>query len=90
MLMFFPDEHAKKRVLTHKVEAWTEIKQVRAFAAIATDSCDPATLRIGQLDEQDMGPLLEDMEARQHLEWKDIADCSPKSLDQMKVPRSEG
>jgi hypothetical protein len=52
---------------------------VRAFAAVATDSYDPAALRIGQLDEQDMGPVLENMEARHVRNGKTLLTAAPST-----------
>jgi hypothetical protein len=60
----------------HKVEAQTDIKQIRAIAVVASAGLDPATLRTDQLTDQDIGPILEEVETRQHPEWKDIADHS--------------
>jgi hypothetical protein len=42
--------------------------------AVATN---PAALRRDQLNNQDVAPILEEVEAEQEPEWKDIADCSP-------------
>jgi hypothetical protein len=50
---------------------------VGAIVAIAPDTCNPATLKRVQLSDQDMGPILEEVEAGQRPEWKDIADPSP-------------
>jgi hypothetical protein len=57
-----------------RVEVWAEVNQVWA---VATNGCDPAALRRDQLNDQDMGPILEEVEAEQHPEWKDIADHNP-------------
>jgi hypothetical protein len=40
-------------------------------------SWDPLALRMEQLNDKDIGPILEDVEARQLPEWKDIAHHSP-------------
>jgi hypothetical protein len=71
----FPDDHAKKTVKNFIV--WTHIKQVRAVVLIATDGLYLTTIQREQLSGQDIGPILEEMETRQHSEWKDIADSSP-------------
>jgi hypothetical protein len=47
------------------------------IAVVATDSWDPATIQKEQLSDPDLGPTLEETEAGQHPEWKDIANCSP-------------
>jgi hypothetical protein len=54
-----------------------DVKQVQAFAAVAAAGWDPAALRTEQVDIQDIGPILEEVETRQQPEWKDITDCSP-------------
>jgi hypothetical protein len=50
---------------------------MRAIVVIAIDVWNLATIRREQLSDQDIGPILEEMEARQHPEWKDIAYNSP-------------
>jgi hypothetical protein len=50
---------------------------VWTIAATAAHGWDPAIQRREQLSDQDVGPILQEMEAGQHLEWKDNADCSP-------------
>jgi hypothetical protein len=44
---------------------------------VAAASWDPATLRTDQLNDPHIGPILREIESRQQLEWKDIADRSP-------------
>jgi hypothetical protein len=61
----------------HKVEAWAYIKHIRAIAAVAAPGWDPATLRMEQLNDPDIGPILQEVETGQRPEWKDITDCSP-------------
>jgi hypothetical protein len=61
----------------HKVEAWAEIKQVRAIAAVATAGWDPATLRTEQLNDPDIGNIIQEVENGDRPEWIDIADRSP-------------
>jgi hypothetical protein len=56
---------------------WADIKQVQAIVVIATDGWDLATICREKLSDQDVGPILEEMEARQCSEWKDIANSSP-------------
>lgn len=46
----------------HKVEVQADVKQVQAIAAVATASWDTASLRIKQLNDQDVGPILEKIE----------------------------
>jgi hypothetical protein len=55
----------------------TNVKQIRAIAAVATAGWDPATLRTEQLNDQDTGPILEEVNIGQPLEWKHIANRSP-------------
>jgi hypothetical protein len=60
----------------HKVEARADIKQVRAITAIAAAGRNPATLRTEQLNDPDIGPILQEVETGQRPEWKDITDRS--------------
>jgi hypothetical protein len=55
----------------HTVEAWADVKQVRAIAAVAA-----AALR-KELNYQDIGPILEEVETGKRTEWKDVAYRSP-------------
>jgi hypothetical protein len=52
----------------HKVGAWADIKNVRAIAAAA--GWDPATLRMEQSNDPDIGPILQGVETGQRSEWK--------------------
>jgi hypothetical protein len=52
-----------------------EVGQVQATAAAA--GWDPTALRTQQLNNQDIGPILEEAETGQRPEWKNIADLSP-------------
>jgi hypothetical protein len=61
----------------HKVEARADIKQVRAIVPVAAPCRGPATLRTEQLNDPDIGPILQEVETGQRPEWKDIADRSP-------------
>jgi hypothetical protein len=45
-------------------------------AAVAAAGRDPAALRTEQLNDPGTGPILEQVEAGQRAEWKDIADRS--------------
>jgi hypothetical protein len=60
----------------HKIEAQADVKQVRAIAAVAAGDWDLAALRTEQLNDLDIGPLLQEVETGQRPQWKDIADCS--------------
>jgi hypothetical protein len=51
-------------------------KQVWAVVDLAAAGWDPAALRRGELNDQNIGPILEEIETGQRPEWKDIADCS--------------
>jgi hypothetical protein len=62
MLMPFHNDHAKKSTHCHKVKAWADIEQVQAVAAVAAARWDPAALRREQLNNQDIGPVLEELE----------------------------
>jgi hypothetical protein len=44
---------------------------------MAMDGWDPVPLRREQLDDPDVGSILQEVETGQRLEWKDIANCSP-------------
>lgn len=73
MLMLFPKYHAKKTVLScQKVKLLSEGKQMQAVPAIFSDSWNPATLSVGQLNNQDVRPILEETESGQHPKWKYI------------------
>jgi hypothetical protein len=50
---------------SHKVEVQADIKQVRAVAAVAAAIWNPATLRTDQLNNHDIGPVLEEVETGQ-------------------------
>jgi hypothetical protein len=65
----------------HKVEAWADVKHVRAILAIAAAGRDPAALRIEQLNDPSTGPILEEVKIGQYPEWKGIADRSPAYKD---------
>jgi hypothetical protein len=61
----------------HKVGARVDVKQVRSIAAVAAASWDPSALGMEQLNDPDIGSILQEVETGQRLEWKDIADHSP-------------
>jgi hypothetical protein len=44
---------------------------------MAADGWDPVALKREQLDDPDVGPILQEVETGQCPEWKDIADHSP-------------
>jgi hypothetical protein len=67
-----PEDHAKTNVTTVRK---SKDRQVDT-AAMATDGWDCTTLRMMQLEDHNTGPLLWEVEARQHLEQKDITGCS--------------
>jgi hypothetical protein len=54
-----------------------DFKQVRAIAAVAAASWDPAALRRDLLNAQSIVPFLEEAETGQRPEWKVIADRGP-------------
>jgi hypothetical protein len=47
------------------------------MAALPAVSWDPVTLRTEQLNDPDIGPILQEGETGQRPEWEDIADRSP-------------
>jgi hypothetical protein len=60
-----------------KVEQQKSSRKVQGIAAATADHWHRAALRREQLNEHDMGQILQEVEAGQCPEWKDIADCSP-------------
>jgi hypothetical protein len=60
-----------------KVEQRANGLKVRVVTAAAADGWDSAALRREQLADEDVGPLLKEVEAGQRPEWKDISDRSP-------------
>jgi hypothetical protein len=66
------DAHAKKNVPTV-----TKSRQVRAITPVAATRWGSAALRREQLNDKDIGPILEEAETGQRPEWKDIANRSP-------------
>jgi hypothetical protein len=61
----------------HKVEAGADVKQMPAFADAAAAGWGPVVSRTEQLDEQDIGHILEEIEVGQRPEWKGIGDRNP-------------
>jgi hypothetical protein len=59
-----------------KVEARAYVNQVRSIAAVAAAGCDPVALWTDQLNDPDIGPILQEVETGQRPQWKDIADRS--------------
>jgi hypothetical protein len=62
---------------SHKAEAHADFKQLQAIVAVAAAGYDPGALRMEQLNDQDVGPILEEVETEQRIEWKDIAGYTP-------------
>jgi hypothetical protein len=60
-----------------KVERQVSSQKVRVIAAAAVDYLDCAALRRAQLADNDVGQILQEVEAGQCPEWKDIADYGP-------------
>jgi hypothetical protein len=58
--------------------AWADIEQVQAIPAVEAADWDPAALRTEQLNDQNIGPILEEAETGQCPELKCIANSSPK------------
>jgi hypothetical protein len=67
----------KECVHCHKVEALADVKHIRGIAAVAAASWDPVALRWEQLNDKDIGTILEEEETGRRPERKDIADRSP-------------
>jgi hypothetical protein len=67
----------EERTHCNKVEMRADVKQVRAIAPRPAVGWDPVTLRTEQLNDPDIGPILQEVETGQRPEWKDIADRSP-------------
>jgi hypothetical protein len=60
-----------------KIERRSESLKVRIITTAAADGWDRASLRREQLADDEMEPLLQEVEAGRRPEWKDIADRSP-------------
>jgi hypothetical protein len=58
----------------HKVEARADIKEIRAIAVVARAGCDPVALRTEQLNDPDIGPILQEIETGQRPEWNYMMD----------------
>jgi hypothetical protein len=52
----------------HKVEAGAYVKQIRAIAVVAGAGWDPVALRTEQLNDPDIGPILQEIETGQRPE----------------------
>jgi hypothetical protein len=75
--MHFLEGLTQKDAPTAKIERRSEGLKVRIITTAAADGWDRASLRREQLADDEMGPLLQEVEAGQRPEWKDIADRSP-------------
>jgi hypothetical protein len=49
----------------HKVEARADVKQIRAITVVAGGVWDPVALRTEQINDPDIGPILQEVEAGQ-------------------------
>jgi hypothetical protein len=71
MAMAFCNDHDKRSVST----------ATKSSCGQTSSTCELLWLHQqpagNQLNDQDMGPILEEAETRQRPEWEDIADCSP-------------
>jgi hypothetical protein len=63
----------------HKVEAGAYVKQIRAIAVVAAAGWDPVALRTDQLNDPDIGPILQEVETRQRPEWKPSQTAVPRT-----------
>jgi hypothetical protein len=60
-----------------KIKRRDESLKVRIITTAVADCWDRASLRREQVADDEMGPLLQEVEAGQRPEWKDITDHSP-------------
>jgi hypothetical protein len=60
-----------------KIERPSEGLKVRIITTAAADGWDRASLRREHLGDDEMGPLLQEVEAGRRPEWRDIADRIP-------------
>jgi hypothetical protein len=51
----------EQRMHCHKVETWVDIKKVQAIAALPTAGWDLVALRTEQLNDSDIGPILQEV-----------------------------
>jgi hypothetical protein len=63
----------------HKVELRADIKQVGDISALPAADWDPLVLRTEQLNDTDIGPILQEVETGRRTERKNIADRNPKN-----------
>lgn len=61
---------------SQKTEPQADVNQVWATASVAADGWNPAALRTEQLNDRDMGLILEEAETGRCPGWKYIADSS--------------
>jgi hypothetical protein len=77
----FPDDHAEKGIFTATKSMRGDAKQVRAIAAVAAAGWDLLGVRREQLNDQDIGPILEEVETGQHQELKKHRRPQPHEQD---------
>jgi hypothetical protein len=78
MPMTFQNDPVKRNVTTAKRSRHEQTsKQVRAIANVVTGGWDPATLKTEQLNDPDIGPILQEVETGQLPELKDNANRIP-------------
>jgi hypothetical protein len=82
----FPTAMPRRMHTLSKVEAWAEVKLVRAIATMAIDGWDPVPLRREQLDDPDVGPILQEVETGHRQPQPHIQ----KLLGPMEIPHGEG
>jgi hypothetical protein len=61
----------------HKIEAWADIRQIRTVAAVAAEGWDPVTLRMEQLNDPEIGHILEVVETGRHRNGKTSLIAAP-------------
>jgi hypothetical protein len=66
------DDSAHSQEVERQSCSW----EVRVIAVVAVDGWGHAALRREQLDDIDVEPILQEMEAWQRPKWKDVADRS--------------
>jgi hypothetical protein len=57
----FQDDPAKKSAHIATVEARADVKQVRNIATVAAAGWEPVALRTEQLNDTDIGPILQEV-----------------------------
>jgi hypothetical protein len=75
----FPTTLPRGMCPLNKVAAPAEMKRVRGIAVLSEAGWYQATLRTEQLNDPNIGPILQVVETVERPERKEIADCGPRS-----------